>query len=85
MSFPCTMGNTRNSISPPNQTSTVQSELEGTFKLLGLIEDKVFFPNPEPCNESPVLGNKITATREDVALINERLSRINEALNFIGK
>jgi hypothetical protein len=79
------MGNTRDSISPPNQTSTVQSELEGTFKLLGLIEDKIFFPNPEQCKESPVSGNKITATREDVALINERLSRINEALNFIGK
>jgi hypothetical protein len=65
------------------QISTIQMELERVFKVLENIEEKLFSPEPTMVKENPI--DKILMVRNNITDIAERLERINNSLDYIGK
>ena len=67
--------------------ATVNSELENLFPILDSIECKLFFSEPEKSQTSPNVPttNKVILVRNGVTEVYERLIKINEALEFLGK
>lgn len=65
--------------------STISSEVDRLFKVVTDIESKVFPPRPVQCAETGSSDNNLVDIRNDISMIADRLTYINEGLTFIGK
>lgn len=63
--------------------STIEQAIGELSIVSGQIEDKIFLPCPTNVGENPMPESRLSAYRDSIMSITQRLRRVNDALGII--